>query len=195
MNRCDPPTEGTGPESVKDHFAKCPRCVEEMAEDRELVELIQQSLRDSLEHQTPSPEVWNRIRARLPDQRRDRWGEHIAGAWPRLLSNAVVVGLLIAFMGLIIRQPSWPGERHIASLPTAPQTNTQTPALLHEDEKPIAVAAPSSGTGTFDAMASEGLLNVGYLNHLQRHPRPRWKAPREPRAAVTEDNSFRNPPQ
>ncbi len=200
MNRRDLSPKSTGPESVKDHFAKCPWCAEEMAEDRELMELIQRSLRDSLAHQTPPPEVWDRIRARLPERKRARWGEHTAWAWPRLLSNAVMVGLLIALVNLIVWQPLLPGKRDVVSPPTTPRTgwrgiDERGPALPHEDEKPTAIAALPGGMNTFDAMTREGLLNVGYLHHLQRPPHPQWREPSGPRSAVTDANGFRNPPQ
>ena len=203
MNQHDPSAKSTGPKSAQDHFAKCPWCAEEMAEDRELVEMIQQSLWDSLAHQSPPPEVWDRIRARLPERQRAGRGEHTFWTWPRLLPSAIVVGLLIAFVSLVVWQSVWPGKRGVGLLPATPRTGSHQVgwrgidkrelALPQEDERPIAIAALPGGVSTFDAMTSEGLLNVGYLNRLQRLPRLEWKEPHGSRSAVTDANDPRNP--
>jgi hypothetical protein len=202
MNRHDLPAESAGSESAEDHSAEYPWCAEEMPGDREMVELIQRALWDSLAHQTPPPEVWDRIQARLPERKRAGRGEHTGWTWPLLVSNAVAVGLLIAFMGLIVWQPLRPSERDVASPPAAPRTDSQVgqwgideqgPALSQEDEKPTVIAALPGGTSKFDVMTSEGLLNVGYLNYLQRHPRPAWKGPRGLKSAATDTNDPRSP--
>jgi len=200
MNQCDPPKENAGPESTKDHLAECPWCAEEMAEDQELMGLIQQSLWDSLAHQSPSPEVWDRIRARLPERKQVRWSDRLVWTWPRLLSDAVVVGLLLALVGLALLRPPWASKRDVPSLPTASQTDDQVewrgveeqvPEHVHENGEPTVSAMLPGGTGLFDAMTSEGLLNVGYLYRLKRGP-ARWEGPARPGSAVTGGSGARN---
>ena len=205
MNQHDPSTKSTSPKSAQDHFARCPWCAEEMAEDRELVEMIQQSLWDSLARQAPPPEVWDRIRARLPEQQRAGRGEHTIWTRSRLLPSTIVIGLLIAFVSLVVGQSVWSGKRDVGLPLAAPQTGSQQVgwrgidkrelALPQEaDERPIAIAALPGGVSTFDAMTNEGLLNMGYLNRLQRPSRPEWKESHGSRSAVTDASDPRNPP-
>lgn len=200
MNRCDPAVENTGPESIKEHLAKCSWCAEEMAEDQELMGLIQQSLWDSLAHQNPSPEVWDRIRARLPEREQVGQRVHMVWAWPRLLSDAVVVGLLIAFVGLALLRPLEPRKRGVASPTATSRIDEQTgwggvdergPASPREDEN-TAIAVLPSGISVFDAMTSKGLLSGGYLHHLKRGP-VRWGGASRPGSAVAGDSGVRNP--
>jgi hypothetical protein len=207
MNQCDPPIERNSPGSAKDHFDECPWCAEEMAEDPEFVEVIQKSLWDSLSDETPPPEVWDRIRARLPERRQTIRGERMAWAWPQLLSNAVVVGLLIVVAGLTVWRPFWLGKQNVVSLPTAYQVDSQAgwrgvderaPALHNNGDEeeiaePIVVAALPGGTGTYGTMTREGLLSVGYLHRLQRPPRSQWKEPVKPGLTDADASGGRNP--
>lgn len=201
MNRRNPHEESAGPKFAQGHSTKCQSCAGGTAEDRELVDLIQQSLKDSLAYQTPSPEVWSKIYTQLSDRKQPRWGERALGLWPRLVSNTVAVGLLIALAGLIMWQPLRPAKREVAALPSAPTKDSQTgwrgldergAEIPQERERTSVSGTLPSGTSAFDSMTKEGLLNLGYLNYLNRPPNL-TKEVQVSRSGHTQANNLKNP--
>lgn len=175
MNRHNRLKRDTDSKVLNDHLAEYPGCDEEMGEDRELIDLLQRSLWESLAHQNPPPEVWDRILARLPERKRERRGAFLVWTWPRLLSNAVVVGLVIAFLGLALWQPPEPNRQGVSLLPSASQISHRERWLGKEIQGPVLPPqnmgpVMSASTDGFEAMAGEGLLSKGYLRHLQNVP-------------------------
>ena len=195
MNRRNRLRRDTDPEALNDYLAKCPWRDEEMAEDHELMDLLQRSLWESLAHQNPPPEVWDRILARLPERRRERRSAFLVWTWPRLLSNAVVVGLAIAFLSLALWQPLEPNRQGVPLLPAAPQISYREKWRGKEIQGPVLprqkaeLMGPvlSGSTDGFEAMAGEGLLNEGYLYHLQNAPAHSEVAGRSRSVVVTEN--------
>ncbi|MCR4408559.1 MAG: anti-sigma factor [Anaerolineae bacterium] len=178
MNQRNRLRKDTDPEALNDPLAESPECGQGMAEDHELMDLLQRSLWGALAHQNPPPEVWDRILARLPEQKRERRSAFLVWTWPRLLSNAVVVGLAIAFLGLALWQPLELNRQGVPILPAASQVSyrerwrgkeIQGPVLPRQKAEFMGPVLSASTDG-FEAMAGEGLLNEGYLYHLQNAP-------------------------
>ncbi len=204
MSRRKEPSQRHGPPSPAEHFDECPWCAKEMAEERELVEVIQRSLWDSLAHESPSPEVWDRILARLPERKQEPVGRRVAWAWPHALSNAAAVVLLLILVGLSVWRPSGLMQRPIPAPTTVTAwvdsragwrgVDRSAPALPVEEGESIVELGPASQLpgGAFAAMSSEGLLSLGYLHHMHRPSEGLLGEPKS--GAMVNSEASRNPP-
>lgn len=204
MNRRKESSQRHGPPTSAEHFDECPWCAQEMAEDRELVEVIQRSLWSSLAHENPPPEVWDRILARLPERRQEQAGRRMAWAWPPALSNAVAVVLLLVLVGVSVWQPFGLMQRPIPVPTTVTawvdsragwrSVDQSAPPLPAEEGESLVEPAPASQLpdGAFAAMSNEGLLNLGYLHHMHRPSEGLLGGPKS--GTTVNSEVSRNPP-